>query len=350
MRKLWAEIQQDAIFTWASSLAYSWIFALFPFIIFLLTLAPYMPGAAKSDVMKELDPAIRQTVSGDVADQLLRNIHDVMQNTKGGLLSFGLILALWGASGGMSMTMSAIDKAYEVESERSFFRHRLVAMALTVAVVFLVLVVLVLLPIGGAVVRYFQDRALIGDAVTLAVNIARYVLAILLLLASVSLIYYFGPNIRQRWHTVTPGAILTVVLWVAMGLGFGFYVSHFGNFNKTYGTLGAAIILLLFFYLAAAVLLIGAELNSVIDFAVFQVKPGTRDFTGATDAATQRKDAIQPPESAEDKALREIENAAASGELAPAIPVGTAQAGWWKWALAATAVGWLAGNRKRRLT
>lgn len=349
LRKLWTEIQQDAIFTWASSLAYSWIFALFPFLIFLLTLAPYMPGAAKRDVVKELDPAIRQTVSGEVADQLLRNIHDVMQNTKGGLLSFGLILAIWGASGGMSMTMSAIDKAYEVETERSFFKHRLVAMGLTIAVVVLVLVVLVLLPIGGAVVRYFEDRDLLKGAAVLLVNIARYAVAILLLLASVSLIYYFGPNIKQRWHSVTPGALLTVVLWIAMGLGFGFYVSNFGNFNKTYGTLGAAIILLLFFYLSAAVLLIGAELNSVLDFAVLQVKPGTRDFT-RPEPSTQRKDAITPASSKEDKALLEIETAAASGQPAAAVPVGKAQNGWWKWALVATAVGWLAGGRKRRLS
>ncbi|QOV89116.1 YihY/virulence factor BrkB family protein [Humisphaera borealis] len=354
-RKLWTEIEQDAIFTWASSLAYSWIFALFPFMIFLLSLAPYMPGSAKQDALKELEPAIRQTVSGEVADQLVRNVHDVMQNTQGGLLSFGLLLALWGASGGMTMTMTALDKAYEVESERSFLKHRLVAIGLTIAVIVLVLIVLVLLPVGGAVVRHFKDQAVLGDVAALAVNIFRYVLAILLLLACVSLIYYFGPNIKQRWHTVTPGAVLTVALWILMGFGFGFYVSNFGSFNKTYGTLGAAIILLLFFYLSAAVLLIGAELNSVLDFAVLGVKPGTRDFTAANatsdgTAEPQRKDAITPARSSEDKALRRIQDAAVSGLPAAPIPVGKAQAGWWKWAVAATAIGWIVGGRKRRLT
>ena len=352
-RKLWSEIEQDAIFTWASSLAYSWIFSLFPFMIFLLSLAPYMPGSAKQDTLKELEPAIRRSVSGEVADQLVRNVHDVMQNTQGGLLSFGLLLALWGASGGMSMTMTALDKAYEVTSERSFLRHRLVAMGITIAVVVLVLVVLVLLPVGGAVVKNFKDQAILGEVAVIGVNLFRYVLAILLLLASVSLIYYFGPNIKQRWQTVTPGAVLTVTLWIAMGFGFGFYVSNFASFNKTYGTLGAAIILLLFFYLSATVLLIGAELNSVIDFAVLGVTPGTRDFTadaaqGAS--APQRMDVITPPASAEDQALRGIKDAATSGRPAAPIPVGKAQAGWWKWAMAATAIGWIVGGRKRRLT
>lgn len=351
-RKLWTEIQQDAVFTWASSLAYSWIFALFPFMIFLLTLAPYMPGSAKQDVLQEIEPAIRQSVSEDVAKQLVSNIHEVMQNTKGGLLSIGLVLALWGASGGMSMTMTAIDKAYEVKSERSFLMHRLVAIGLTIAVVVLILAVLVLLPIGGAVVRYFQEKSGLGTVAVVAVNIFRYVLAFLLLTGSVSLIYYFGPNIKQRWHTVTPGALLTVILWITMGVGFGFYVSNFGSFNKTYGTLGAAIILLLFFYLSAAVLLIGAELNSVLDFAVTQAKPGTRDFTvtAPAEGSTSRMDAITPAASEEDQALRDIEDAAASGRPAAPIPTGKAQAGWWKWAAAATVIGWAVGGKKRRLS
>jgi len=355
-RKLWNEIQEDAVFTWASSLAYSWIFALFPFMLFLLTLAPYLPGGTKQSVLEQLEPAIHRTVSGEVAQELVSNLREVMENTKGGLLSFGLLLALWGASGGMSMTMSAIDKAYEVQSERSFIKHRLVAMGITICVVLMVLVVLVLLPIGGAIVQYFENRGLLGSAATFAVNLVRYAVAFLLLLASVSLIYYWGPNIKQKWQTVTPGALFTVVVWVAGGFAFGFYVSNFGNFNKTYGTLGAAIVLLLFFYVSAVVLLIGAEVNSVVDFAVLKVKPGTRDFTapapeaGAGEETGQRTDAIRGSESKEDQALRQIKDDAASGRPAAPIPVGKAQEGWWKWAAVATAIGWVAGVGKRRLS
>src|SRR5699024_2054788 len=116
---------------------------------------------------------------------------------------------------------------------------------------------------------------------------------------------------------------------------------------KTYGTLGAAIILLLFFYLAASVLIIGAEVNSVIDFAVLGVKPGTRDFTQAppslavgSSASTPKKDAIQGAKSEEDHALKALKDSAASGEPAYPIPVGKAQAGWWKWAAVAAVAGW----------
>ncbi len=96
-----------------------------------------------------------------------------------------------------------------------------------------------------------------------------------------ALIYYFGPCINQKWHTVTPGAVFTVAVWILLGFGFSFYVTHFGNFNKTYGALGAAIVLLLFFYINAVVLLIGAEINSVIDFETLNVKPGATDLTQA---------------------------------------------------------------------
>jgi hypothetical protein len=95
------------------------------------------------------------------------------------------------------------------------------------------------------------------------------------------MIYYFGPCIKQKWHAVTPGAIFTVAVWILMGVGFGYYVQNFGNFNKTYGALGGAIAMLLFFYIDAVVLLIGAEVNSVIDFEVLQVQPGTRDLAAA---------------------------------------------------------------------
>lgn len=356
-RKLWNEIQEDAVFTWASSLAYSWIFALFPFILFLLTLAPYLPGATKQDALNEMEPAIHRTVGDDVAKQVIPQIREIMHNTKGGLLSFSLLLALWGASGGISMTMSAIDKAYEVQSERSFIKHRLVAMGITICVVLMVLLVMVLLPIGGALVRRFEDQAILGTAAAVGVHVLRYALAVALLLASVSLIYYWGPNIKQKYHTVTPGAMLTVALWVVAGVGFGFYVSNFGNFNKMYGTLGAAIILLLFFYVSAIVLLIGAELNSVVDFAVLGVEPGTRDFTQAASSVNrgqgepgQRKDAIKGPESKEDQALKQIKDDAVSGRPPAPIPVGKAQQGWWKWAAVATLVGWVAGRNKRRLS
>jgi membrane protein len=281
VKKVWAEVGKDDAFTWGSALAYAWIFAIFPFLIFLLTLAPFLPGGAKDKAMKQVEDVAYTSVGGEAGDNIVKSISDVMHNQKGGLLSIGLILALWGASGGMTMTMSALDKAYYVHCTRSFIKQRAIAIGLTVATATLILSVMFLLPVGSAVISYLAKQGHLGIVGTILIDIVRYILALGLLFAIVALIYYFGPCINQKWHSVTPGAVFTVAVWILLGFGFSFYVTHFGNFNKTYGALGAAIILLLFFYINAVVLLIGAEVNSVIDFETLNVKPGATDLTQA---------------------------------------------------------------------
>lgn len=281
-KKVWAEIGEDEVFTWGSALAYAWIFAIFPFLIFLLSLAPYLPGGAKEKAMNQVSDVAYSSMGGQGADTIVKSVHDVMNNQHGGLLSIGLLIALWGASGGMIMTMSALDKAYFVHCTRSFIKQRLIAIGLTVAAAVMILLVMFLLPIGSAVIAYLAKQGHVGTVGTVLANVVRYVVALGLLFGIVALIYYFGPCIKQKWHSVTPGAIFTVAVWILLGFGFSFYVSHFGNFNKTYGALGGAIILLLFFYINAVVLLIGAEINSVIDFEVLDVKPGAADLSQAT--------------------------------------------------------------------
>jgi len=280
-RKVWAEVSGDDVFTWGSALAYAWIFAIFPFLIFLLTLAPYLPGGAKERAMKQVESVAYSSVGGDAGNGFVKSVDEVMHNQKGGLLSIGLVLALWGASGGMAMTMSALDKAYYVHCTRSFIRQRAIAIGLTVGSAALILTVMLLLPVGSAIISYLAKRGHLGLLGTILIDVVRYALALALLFAIVALIYYFGPCIKQKWQSVTPGAVFTVAVWVALGFTFSTYVTHFGNFNKTYGALGAAIVMLLFFYINAVVLLIGAEVNSVIDFEVLNVKPGAADISRA---------------------------------------------------------------------
>src|SRR3954471_2443925 len=115
-KKVWSEVTKDDVFTWGSALAYAWIFAIFPFMIFMLTLAPYLPGNVKQQATDAVKDVATSSVGGDTGAQVEKSVKDVMSKQKGGLLSFGLILALWGASGGMVMTMNALDKAYYVQT------------------------------------------------------------------------------------------------------------------------------------------------------------------------------------------------------------------------------------------
>jgi membrane protein len=376
LKKLWQEVSEDEVFTWASALAYSWVFAMFPLLLAIVTLAPYLPGQTKGKAIDEVTTTLQQAgVRGEAFDNVYQSIKEVMDKPQGGLLSLGLILAIWGASGGMAMTMTALDKAYEVKVPRSFVKQRLVAIGLTLATIVLVLLVLVLLPIGGALIEYFK----LGGAVAILLNVLRYVIALCLLLAVLALVYYFGPNIKQKWHAVSPGALVAVVTWVVVGVAFGIYVNNFGNFNATYGALGAAIALLLFFYISAAILLVGAEINSIIDFATLGVEPGTQDFTQAVTDAKQEgrvddegRPTAEPGRQAAKAAatghepMAEIKPAAGGGgrpggklsgkaglgrkpAVAP-VPVGPAQEGWWKWGLAAVVGGWLVGGGKKSIT
>jgi membrane protein len=278
-KKVWAEVTKDEVFTWGSALAYAWIFAIFPFMIFLLTLAPYLPGGTKERILQEVQKLAYGSMGlgGEAGFNVVKMFEDIMTNQKGGLLSVGLILALWGASGGMSMTMDALNKAYYVQCTRGFVKQRLMAIGLTVASAVLILVVMFLLPIGAAIV----DHLHMGIVGKVLVNVLRYGIALGLLFTIVAMIYYFGPCVRTKWQTVTPGAVFTVAVWILLGFTFALYVKNFGSFNKTYGALGGAIIMLLFFYINAVVLVIGAEVNSVIDFETLDVKPGTADLTQA---------------------------------------------------------------------
>jgi membrane protein len=280
-KKVWAEVTKDDVFTWGSALAYAWIFAIFPFLIFMLTLAPYLPGNLKQQATDAVKNVATSSVGEDTGKQVEKSITDVMQNQKGGLLSIGLILALWGASGGMTMTMNALDKAYYVQTSRSFVKQRLIAIGLTVGTAVLILAVLLLLPIGTGIISYLAKHGHLGVVGKILINLVRYAVALAMLFAIVAMIYYFGPSLKQKFQAITPGAVFTVVVWILGGLGFAFYVTHFGNFNATYGALGAAIVMLLFFYINAVVLLIGAEVNSVIDFETLNVEKGAADFTQA---------------------------------------------------------------------
>jgi membrane protein len=280
-KKVWTEISKDDVFTWGSALAYAWIFAIFPFLVFVLTLAPYLPGGVQERILSEIANVTYSSMGKDTADQIYTSVKDVMTNQKGGLLSLGLILALWGASGGMVMTMSALDKAYYVQCTRGFVKQRAVAMGLTVGTAILILTVMLLLPIGTGIIEYLAKQGHLGLVGKILINIVRYAVALGLLFLIVSMIYFFGPCIKAKWQAVTPGAVFTVATWIILGFGFAYYVQNFGNFNATYGALGGAIILLLFFYINAVVLLIGAEINSVVDFETLNVERGTADLTKA---------------------------------------------------------------------
>lgn len=257
---------------WAAAMAYSWLFAVFPFFVFLLTLTPYLPFD-RGLIVDQVGIALKSSLPHDAAETLILNLADVLNRPRGGLMSTGIILALWAASGGVAMTMSALNICYDVKETRPFYTHRPVAIGLTLIVVILILSILILIPIGSIVtawvIHWMESKNLpVSTPMLWAWNIARWALALVFMVTAVAIIYHFGPRIKKKFHWITPGSVFTIAMWILLGVVFRFYVDRFGKYDQTYGTVGGVAVLLLVFYLDSLMLLVGAEINSEADYAL----------------------------------------------------------------------------------
>ena len=286
LRRVWGEVQDDNLFAWGGALAYSWLFAIFPFLIFLLTLMPYLPDKIVEEAYTRIPVFLYDVLPDNSAYVLWENIERIFWDPPKGLFSIGLLVTLWAASGGINMTMTALDRCYEVDRGRSFLRRRFYAVGLTVAVTIMILAVLVLIPVGNMATKYVVENwpekvTGMPRGILWLWNAARYVLAGVLMFLVVAILYYYGIAVRQRWRIFSPGAVFTIAVWLLLAFGFRWYVNSFGkeSYNRTYGTVGGVAVLLLFFYLDALVLMIGAEINSEIDYEILGVERGCRDFT-----------------------------------------------------------------------
>lgn len=285
-KRLWHEVNEDQLLTWGAALAYSWLFAIFPFLLFLLTLVPFLPehfiDQAHDRIYTTLHDVFPQPMAQTIWDYVVRVLYD----PPNGLWSIGLLLTLWAASGGINMTMTALDRCYEIEKGRSFFKKRLVAILTTVVVATMIIAVLVLIPVGNLLTKYMLDHwpatwRQVPEGLLIVWYVLRYAIAILLMFTVVAIMYYYGISVKQRWRFFSPGSVFTVAVWIGLAFAFKWYVNAFGkeSYTRTYGTLGGVVVLLLFFYLDALVLMIGAQINSEIDFEVLGVERGCRDFT-----------------------------------------------------------------------
>jgi membrane protein len=267
-RDIWVRSNANDLFTLAAAMAYSWLFAIFPFLLFLLTLAPYLPRQQKDYARMQISNSIRRVLPHEGAATLLDGLNAVLDQPRTGLLSVGLVVTLWAASGGVAMTMYAMDRVYEAPRPRPFYTQRPVAIVLTVVLTVLLLLVLLLMPVASAVLHYLAAARFVPHRLLEGLNLARHGLAMLLMFCVLALLYRFGTVVRTKLILFSPGAIFTVAVWLLLAAAFSFYVNRFGSYQKTYGTLGGVAILLLFFYVDALVLMLGAEINASVDRAL----------------------------------------------------------------------------------
>jgi membrane protein len=252
----------DDMATYAAALAYQVLLSLFPFIIFLIALLSFLqiPGFF-TWLVEQASAVLPQDALGEVKAV----IGEIQNQREGGLLSFGIIAAIWIASAGIRSTMNAMNAAYNVEEGRPTWKRYLMSILYTLGLAVVIVGAVGLMLMGPQVMTWLTEQVGMDQLFVTLWRWLRIPTAAVLLMLAVALIYYFAPNVDQRFRFITPGSILAVIVWVAASLGFSYYVANFANYSAIYGSIGAIIILLLYFYLSSVVLLFGAEVNAVIE-------------------------------------------------------------------------------------
>jgi membrane protein len=272
-KRSWEEILADDVFGRAAQLAYYFFLALFPFLICVIASLSVFGTADRGRAL--LFQFLAQALPPAAFDLISKTFSEIIHSNGPLKMSFGIIASLWSASLGMSAVMDTLNAAYKVKETRSLFKQYAVATGLTVGIAVVVVLSVVIMVFGNKIV----DAILPGSAVAIAWKIAQWLLALGLILMAFAITYYFAPNlVHRRWHWITPGSIMGVILWLGVSIGLRIYI-HFSNtYSTAYGSLGAVIVLLLWFYLSGVAVLSGGALNGVLESLAASARrpPGTR--------------------------------------------------------------------------
>jgi membrane protein len=263
--------------TRAAALAYYIMLALFPLLIFLASLLAYVPIPNLFDQLTEV---MARVVPADAMGVVKGVLSDILQANKE-LVSASILATIFTASGGFDALIGALNIAYDVKEGRPFWKRRLLAIALTIAVGLMVAIALAVMTVGPQFGDWLASRVGASPVFAVLWPYIRWASIVGFTIVSVELLYYLGPNVRQHFLAQIPGAIFAVVCWVAASFGLGLYLRSFANYNATYGVLGAVVILMLWLYLTALTILLGAELNSELLHTTGEQLPAKEDSGAA---------------------------------------------------------------------
>ena len=258
------EISADDLLNLAAQQAYYLFFALFPALLTLISIASFFPiDNLIGQVIDELARVAPPEGLKIIQDQ----ITEISNSGQGGILTFAFLLTVWSSAGAMVSIISTLNAAYDITEGRPFWKVRLVAIGLTIGMAFFILVSIALVLVGPTVGEHLANTLRMGPAFKWTWWILQWPVVLLLVATGIGLVYYFAPDAEQDWVWITPGSVVATLLWVAVSIGLKLYITYFGSYNETYGTLAGFIVLLTWFYLSGLAILIGAELNAEIEHA-----------------------------------------------------------------------------------
>jgi membrane protein len=264
-RRLWTRINDHDIFGRAAQLSYYFLLAVFPLLLFLMTLLGYFAQAG-SDLRHKLLSYLATVMPSSAVTLVHTTLDEISAARGGGKLSLGILAALWAASNGMGAISDTLNVAYAVKEDRPWWKVRLMAILLTIMVAVFIVVALAIVFYGGQIGNRLALHFGFGAAFTVAWRILQWPISLFFLLITFDLIYYFGPNDKRvKRRLWTAGSATAVVLWLLVSFGFKLYLHYFNSYSVTYGSLGALIVLMLWFYFTGLAILIGGEINSELE-------------------------------------------------------------------------------------
>ena len=240
-------------------MTYHFVLALFPMLIFLLTLLPLFQIDPQQ--IKDL---VSQNAPAETADVVTKIFKDITSNSSGSLLSVGLILAIWSASNGMTAIMNSFNVAYDVEDARNPIVLKLLSILFTIVMAIVLAIALTLPTFGNFIKDHLFGPLGLDQQVAWIFDLVRILLPLIVIIILFLTLYSVAPNVKTKFKSVYPGAIFTSIVWLLGSFAFGWYLSNFGNYSKTYGSLAGIIILLLWIYITCFIIIIGAEINAII--------------------------------------------------------------------------------------
>src|SRR4030095_6138468 len=258
------ESSEDDVLGLAAQLAYYFFLALFLAVLCIRALASFFP---LTNLIDDMVGALRPIAPADVLGFLEEQLRRISNADSGGILTLGILGAIWSSSAAVVAIIGSLNRAYDIDEGRPWWKVRLTGIGLTLALAATILVAFSLIVVGPSVAEHLTASFGFGAVFEWTWKILQWPLAFFLVSTAVGLVYYFAPDAEQDWVWITPGAVTGTLLWLVVSLVFKFYVANFADYNATYGAVGGVIVLLLWFYISGLAILVGAELNAEIEHA-----------------------------------------------------------------------------------
>lgn len=260
-----SKIQKDAVPDRASGIAFNLTLAIFPFVIFLFTLIPYLQIP---DLEERIFTELNAIVPNGIYAFIDTIIYDIVSKQRGGLLSFGFVAALFAATSGTIGFMDAFSRSQRVIDKRNFIKKRTTALSLTLIFTVLLLLTIVLIIVGEHILDFLILQEWLSQSFSsYSIKTLRYLTAFVIILLTISMLYHFAPALKIPWRTYGVGAILASLSCVLVSVGFSYYISYFNTYNKLYGSIGTFVGFMFWLFVISLVILFGFEINVSIEKA-----------------------------------------------------------------------------------